>query len=61
MDAIEKLDWRGVRDLNLPENRRFQFQLNYHGIGLLQDKDDPEDLLLRHLDFIVRNAEELRT
>jgi len=61
MDAIEKLDWRGVRDLNLPESRRFQFQLNYHGRGLLLDKDDPEDQLLRHLDFIVRNAEELKT
>ena len=57
MDAMEKLDWQWVRDRNLPSDRRFQFQLNYHGRGVLLKKDVPEDLLLAHLEFIVNNIE----
>ena len=49
MDAMEKLNWQWVRDRNLPSDRRFQFQLNYHGRGVLLKKDVPEDLLLAHL------------
>jgi hypothetical protein len=49
MNALEKLDWQWVRDRNLPSDRRFQFQLNYHGRGVLLKKDVPEDLLLAHL------------
>ena len=57
MEAMEKLNWQWVRDRNLPSDRRFQFQLNYHGRGVLLKKDIPEDLLLAHLEFIVDNIE----
>ena len=57
MNALEKLNWQWVRDRDLPSDRRFQFQLNYHGRGVLLKKDVPEDLLLAHLEFIVDNIE----
>jgi hypothetical protein len=55
MDELEQLDWKKIRDAKI--EKRFQFQLTYHGRKKLLDDPQPEALLLRHVKFIMDNYE----
>ena len=56
---IEKLSWSKLR--NSPPTNKFQFQLHKMGRSNLLNKDHPEDLLLKHAQFIIENIEGIQS